>query len=1422
MKQTKWQRLATIGLCSSLVINAFSGATAVAETITIESSPTVASSAKEATSASSATPESTESSQETTETSREEVTQETVEQEDTTEIAQEENLLEPSGIQAKIMPRAFVWAATGTTNRTTVRLNDVVDYRMKLENITTDDTNSDIVGPIRIESKLAAGMTRPTSVIIKVGPEEQNVVIGEGSHNANSGGEYFVWTESTRTVTAFINRLHGRTSGNTGYIKTLYFQTRITSGTHNEKKYIDSTIRFNGFGAVNRRNEMTYVDRFSGNLGLKGNLKFYDEDGVASKEQMSLSINPVLFKSTNSRVEGTLLRYPLTMTNAGSGLYRFDTGLKNIGTSNGGSWFFFSNDIVINFATATTNRIDKIVLAPPKATLPDSRTGVMTSRAYTSTTYTRSNYDISTYNFTKATGKTWRITNRSSNSGVSTNIMFSDNLVGTTGQFNKGNSGATINYYIYYKKLYENFVNSNGQKITPPSGFTQGKRTVINSEAYTFKQSGTLPDTYQADGKTYKFKGWYKGKTKPNTLTATKAPSYAVTYDDNDDLNVVYEEIKVLEFPSRTYQFGFVDESGKRVDASTIDLTYDNWYGIGTEPPNNIPSAWATTKIETGIKANTKNNLKEIIYPVQYLETSSKDSFQFSAVNLRYQLPRIYKSISIQNQQGGFDAAYPYPSILNPSGAEINNTPQYFELKNNGGQEFVFNRTTAAAPENVQLPFYLRYVSSFLTGRAMYYTIQGPIYYYLTNRRVTENFVDTNGTKITPPTGFTQGKQTVINSDPYTFKQSGTLPETYKASNGKTYKFKGWYKGKTKPNTLTTKAPSYAVTYDDNDDLNVVYEEIKVFDFPALTYQFGFVDESGKRVDASTIKLTYDNWHGEGLATNSADSNKPDYWKTVSLEKGKVAPTKNNLKEIAYPAQSLEILSDRSTQYSAANLTFTLPNYYEKISVYNKSGTFDIAYPFPNIQGNDYSEPFVEGENKLLSRNFELKNNGSQSFIFNRTTTAAPIDIQVPSYLRKVVHNPNLGSGVATYLTIDKPVYYYLTNRKVTENFVDTNGTKITPPTGFTQGNQIPMTSNTFKYTSAKALPASYTTGGKTYIFQGWYKGKTKPNTLTTSTTPTYNTTFDGNDDMTAMYKEEVPKASVALTRTTAETVTSGGNVTWRATITNTSQAPLTTATIKKSTAWTTGLAAPTAMIVTPAGGTAKTVPVTATTWTNGVSLGTDIPVGKSATVQFTTKATGTAGQVLRAGITTSGNYSGVSTSATVRVKDNDQAIVTPTAEGFISVPTFNFGQVGVAGSTQQHGLKKAADYYGNGTRNPYLRIKKTQPNWSLTAQLSQPKSATDSLPTATRLLLGAAPVSSFSNYNQPTELKNAVGITSTISLNANNTATRIIANQQFTGSNIYQLDFTFNNVKLEVPANQGVKGQQYQAAITWNLVTGP
>ncbi|EJV6888301.1 WxL domain-containing protein [Enterococcus faecalis] len=1433
MKQTKWQRLATIGLCSSLLVNAFSGVTAVAETVTIESSPTAESSAKEETPASSVKEEttkaSTENSQVTTDTSQEEETKE-AEQKEKTEIVQEENILEPSSVQAKIMPRAFVWAATGATNKTTVRLNDVVDYRLKFENITTDDTNSDIVGPIRIESKLAAGMTRPTSVIIKVGPEEQNVVLGEGSHNANSGGEYFVWTESTRTVTAFINRLHGRTSGNTGYIKTLYFQTRITSGIHNEKKYIDSTIRFNGFGAVNRRNEMTYVDKFAGNLGLKGSLKFYDEDGQSSKEQMSLSMNPVLFKSTNSKVEGTLLRYPLTMTNAGNGLYSFNTGLKTVGTSNGGSWLFFSNDIAINFATATTNRIDKIVLTPPKTTFPDSRTGVMTSRAYTSTTYTRSNYDISAYNFTKATGKTWRITNLNPHSGVSTNIMFSDNLVGTTGQFNAGNNSATITYYIYYKKLYENFVNSSGQKIAPPPGFTQGKKTVINSEAYTFKQAGTLPDTYTTGGKTYKFKGWYKGKTKPSTLTTTKAPSYAVTYDGNDDLNVVYEEVvtKTYTLPSKEITFGYVDEKGNLINPAnfTLKATMSETTKSGTTTP------FSTI---TGTNVTT-TNLKKLTIPQKvYTLPESVEGTTYGTRSVTHEIPKYYRTISISPTATytGDKTKYPLANevrkdIVNPS-TVVSSSPgtNAYELGKTSNtsyntKQYYWNWDTTET-------LYAMGVYSGNVGAT--YNLATPdktVYYYLENRRVTENFVATSGAKITPPTGFTQGKQTVITSDDYTFKQAGTLPDTYKVGT-KTYKFKGWYKGKTKPATLkTTKTPSYAVTYDDNDDLNVVYEEMIPQDtwiYPGFYAEF--VDENGQAFNES---LTFSGNYTQFLRKTADNTINQTGTRTPIV--GTKDTSKNNKYKIgtqsrvAMPAnfdtQVSDIYNLRGYTIDDITITNTL-NYVDKIEATTTEipvARYPIGYVGVNPVFNNGDPTFLNAVDKGFKKGTDNK------FAMKTTFGAGSSNTTYPRLLRVAVSdNPPekqmvlIGfDGTSTY---KQTMNYKVTRKQVTENFVDVNGAKITAPTGFTQGNQVPMNSNTFKYTAAQALPTTYTAGGKTYTFQGWYKGKTKPSTLNKTTTPTFNATFDGNDDMTAMYKEEIPMASVTLTRP-KEVIDTNTNVIWTTTITNTSKAPLQNLTLKKGPNWSAGLTIPTFMEVTPEGETTKSIPVNSTLWTDGVPVPNAVPVGKKVSIAFTTRATGKPNTVLKAEVVVFGGIKDSTVDNFVRIRPNDQEVVTPTTEGFISVPTFDFGQVGVAGSKQQHNLKKAADYYGNGTRNPYVRIKKTQPNWSLTAQLSQPKSATDSLPTATRLLLGAAPVSSFTNYNQPTELKNAVGTTGAISLTANNTATSIIANKQFTGSNVYQLDFTFNNVKLEVPANQGIKGQQYKAAVTWNLVTGP
>ncbi|HIB1946814.1 TPA: WxL domain-containing protein [Enterococcus faecalis] len=1308
MKQTKWQRLATIGLCSSLVINAFSGVTAVAETITIESSPTVASSAKEATSASSATPESTESSQETTETSREEVTQETEKQAEIPEVKTEttESVPENSSendLQKSISPR---WVPNNQViyPRMTFAFTDETGKAFTDETLTLSGTY------FKLTYHVEAKQWRPYA-------DRYPIV------SSNVGGGYY------------------RVAVNAAVPLPYNFFTDLSTG-YIYKVYAPEQLKIN--------NTLKYVDNI-----------------VAPPSSITLT------KYTAQQVSET----------AQFGNYTKDGLLQRDRTFSKNSANIFS--------------LNSVALAP-------SINDVL---------------------------KIMQV------SSVGTNQPVLFGFDGTT-MYRE-----TLNYVVTRKQVTEKFVDTNGVAITPPTGFTQNKKTPMTSNNYTFKQAGTLPDTYQADGKTYKFKGWYKGKTKPNTLTTTKAPSYAVTYDGNDDLNVVYEEV----VPRDTWVYPgfyaeFVDEQGK---AFTNPLTFSGNYTqflrkkivnifettgnlypmIGSKDPSQSNKYKIETQSRIPISATYDGNVTGDVY--------DKREYGLHDLTITNELKYVDKievmntSLQAADYLVGYVGIDPilidFPNILHPlERAFIKNTNQRFSIN----AIFGANGSASTIPRLLRIggkdqPNQRNVTLMGFDGTTNY---KHTMNYKVTRKQVTENFVDTNGTKITPPTGFTQNKKTPMTSNNYTFKQAGTLPDTY-TTGGKTYKFKGWYKGKTKPNTLTTtKAPSYAVTYDDNDDLNVVYEEETVTTlYPSIN--MNFVNEKG---GTFTPALTFS---GKYYAQSTSASLRTDLYDVTSKNNGSGQYTVSINNGSMPLSQELLKKYNNGQPISATNrLRFNV----DKLTI-NQQLKYVDTIQVDTAQSsslNYYGHKYTSGSSTIFDPNIAPTEYNMTTEQINSLNFSS--DGTYFSNANNRFFNMHLGyssSGGSSLLMMalfnENPVnqtklVYKVTRKQVTENFVDANGAKITAPTGFTQGNKIPMTSNTFKYTAAKALPATYTAGGKTYTFQGWYKGKTKPNTLTTSTTPTYNTTFDGNDDMTAMYKEEVPKASVALTRTTAETVTSGGNVTWRATITNTSQAPLTTATIKKSTAWTTGLAAPTAMIVTPAGGTAKTVPVTATTWTNGVSLGTDIPAGKSATVQFTTKATGTAGQVLRAGITTNGNYSGVSASATVRVKDNDQAIVTPTAEGFISVPTFNFGQVGVAGSTQQHGLKKAADYYGNGTRNPYLRIKKTQPNWSLTAQLSQPKSATDSLPTATRLLLGAAPVSSFSNYNQPTELKNAVGITSTISLNANNTATRIIANQQFTGSNIYQLDFAFNNVKLEVPANQGVKGQQYQAAITWNLVTGP
>ncbi|EOV2449529.1 WxL domain-containing protein, partial [Enterococcus faecalis] len=959
-------------------------------------------------------------------------------------------------------------------------------------------------------------------------------------------------------------------------------------------------------------------------------------------------------------------------------------------------------------------------------------------------------------------------------------------------------SVGTIYYQLTNRKVTENFVDTNGVKITAPTGFTQGKKTNITNTDYTFTQSGTLPSTYKtSNGKVYKLKGWYKGNTKPATLNTGK-PTYKVTYNNNDDLNVVYEETsKDYKFPSSTVNFQFVNEAGAILLPTPFTIT--------TDLQQEINSTY--TKLGS-ITGTNSGNTKQVTIPTRTIraDVSLGGVNNYGTTNTRITIPKFYENISVYTgsayTQATLNRSYITESAL--VGTPSSNAPLYYGLSKVTATQFKLNEYNpiVSTTEKSKYTHSRLFTSGANNSLNTYQTPVGTIYYQLTNRKVTENFVDTNGVKITAPTGFTQGKKTNITNTDYTFTQSGTLPSTYKTSNGKVYKLKGWYKGNTKPATLNTGKPTYKVTYNNNDDLNVVYEETsKDYKFPSSTVNFQFVNEAGTIISPTPFTIT----------TDLQQEINSTYTKLGSI----TGTNSGNTKQVTIPAKTIraDVSLGGVNNYGTTNTRITIPKFYENISLYTGNAytqaTLNEYLTVNNALGKPVNNPPLHyGLSKVTATQFKISEvtNGS-NYRYSRLFAAS--------------NQYNLEK----YYTPVGTIYYQLTNRKVTENFVDASGTKITPPTGFTQGNQIPMTSDTFKYTSAKALPASYSAGGKTYVFQGWYKGKTKPNTLTTSTTPTYNTTFDDNDDMTAVYKEASISANLTM-RGAVDVIDNGGTMEyWEVLLKNTGEAPLTSIKIKPTTDWAAGISTPTELFILGTGQNTKVRPITKEQWKAGFEIPLDksLPVGGQLTINLIgTKVTGQPNQVLKAAVEVSGNFNKLTASDTVRIKDLDQETKEPTGEGFISVPTFDFGQVGVASVTKQHGLKKAADYYGNGTRNPYVRISKTQPNWSLTAQLSQPKSATDSLPTATRLILGQVPIYSVGNYNLPTELMTSVGVTRSLGLTADNSSVSIIGNQEFSGADVYQLDFQFDKVKLEVPANQGVKGQQYQAAVTWNLVTGP
>ncbi|HAP5041265.1 TPA: WxL domain-containing protein, partial [Enterococcus faecalis] len=593
----------------------------------------------------------------------------------------------------------------------------------------------------------------------------------------------------------------------------------------------------------------------------------------------------------------------------------------------------------------------------------------------------------------------------------------------------------TVNYVVTRKQVTEKFVDANGVAITPPTGFTQNKKTPMTSNAFTFKQAGTLPDTYKVGTKTYKFKGWYKGKTKPATLQTTKAPSYAVTYDGNDDLNVVYEGIVTFDFPESTYQFGFVDvATGNLIDPSLVNMNYTLW-----QQEEDVQ-----TNLMTNQKGVNSGKFKSFTIPEKKYELRATSTW-YGPYNMTFTIPKRYKKMDITKDDGTTDSLYPVPTVTNRLDQPVTITPtKYNKMKQVSGQTFDFNEVRFGGVPFVYSKVLFGSNNTTVGDRIQYYKQTGPVYYYLTNRKVTEAFVDSDGTKITPPTGFTQGKQTVITNDAYTFKQSGTLPDSYTVD-GKTYKFKGWYKGETKPATLqTTKAPSYTVTYDDNDDLNVVYEELIPKDtwvYPG--FHADFVDEKGQAFNepltfsgnyTQTLRKAVDQTYVTTGAMNPLVSIK-------NTNKANVY-TITTQSRVNVPANFDEVPSDiydmRAYAINDWNITTEL-KYVDKIETMNTTLPVSV-YPVGFVGTDPVFNNSGPGQLNEIDKSF--KKGIDNKFSIKATFGVGSSVNTVPRLLlvARATGNPEnkiVLHGFDGTQDFKQTMNYKVTRKQVTENFVD-------------------------------------------------------------------------------------------------------------------------------------------------------------------------------------------------------------------------------------------------------------------------------------------------------------------------------------------------------------------------------------------------
>lgn len=519
-----------------------------------------------------------------------------------------------------------------------------------------------------------------------------------------------------------------------------------------------------------------------------------------------------------------------------------------------------------------------------------------------------------------------------------------------------------------------------------------------------------------------------------------------------------------VDVPAKTYKLAFIDEDGSYIDPAKVTITGDV---MKVEPKGTSGKVGEVTTSNVG-------NLKEMTVPkVTLADDESTGNTGYSGIqNSKIVLPGYYETPQVKPNNYYTGSAFPMAqaqrmSIDTGEVKATDDTGNRFMMRlGTSPKQYEFSQNYWEPDASVSW-FARGFNMAITAGTNDYFTTNDTIYYYVPKRRVGMYFYDGSGTLLPAyPTGYNSSlSTTIIDSENYHFKAPKELPKSY-ASNGRYFEFKGWYKGATKPDPKTAKlnttlTPEFDATYDGEDRVYVFYDEVNELTttIPEVTYQFGFVDEKGTLVSPANV----------GIQTNvtSVTNGTPTKVGTAT------GVTNGKFKELKIPSQTFTYVPRLKMGFSGAtDFRLTVPKYYKTPSV--SPGTYytgaTTAYPFATTKlkyadSTNEERPTTDGSRYLLAQttNAGVYKMTERYWTSDGTKTLFAATLSQAST-----------EAIPSYFTTDDPMYYFLENRRITENYVDETGAKITAPTGFTQGKKTVIDSETYHFKGTKELPYSY------------------------------------------------------------------------------------------------------------------------------------------------------------------------------------------------------------------------------------------------------------------------------------------------------------------------------------------------------------